>query len=186
MTNRLILSILISTSIFIHSSCQHAGGTDKNTPRNSPQVGLNIGNLAPEISAPDKDGKNINLSSLRGKIVLLDFWASWCPPCRAESPNLVQAFNHFNDKNFKNGNGFTIYSVSLDRTKEAWLNGIKEDQLNWPSHVSDLKYWNSEPAKKYNIQGIPMNFLLDGSGLIIAKGLRQEALYETLDSLIKK
>jgi thiol-disulfide isomerase/thioredoxin len=119
-------------------------------------------------------------------MVLIDFWASWCPPCRAESPDLVQAYNHFNDKNFKAGNGFTIYSVSLDRTKESWLNAIKEDRLNWPTHVSDLKYWKSEPVNIYQIQGIPMNFLLDGTGMIIAKSLRRETLYETLDTLVKK
>ena len=186
MTSRLILSVLVSVSIIIHSSCQRAGGNGNNAHNGSAQVGLNIGNLAPEISLPDADGKNISLSSLRGKMVLVDFWAAWCQPCRTESADLVQAYNHFNDKNFKGGNGFAIYSVSLDRTRESWIKAIKEDRLNWSTHVSDLKYWKSKPVSIYQIQGIPMNFLLDGKGMIIAKGLRREALYEILDTLVKK
>ena len=186
MTGRLIFSVLVSISIIINSSCQRVVGTANKTVNSTSQVGVNIGNMAPEISLPDAEGKIISLSSLRGKIVLVDFWASWCPPCRAESPDLVQAYNHFNDKNFKGGNGFAIYSVSLDRTKESWVNAIKEDRLNWPIHVSDLKYWKSEPVNIYQIQGIPMNFLLDGTGMIIAKSLRRETLYETLDTLVKK
>jgi peroxiredoxin len=186
MSGRLILSVLVSLSILISSSCQHVGGSGNKVQNNSPQVGLNVGNKAPEISLPDANGKNISLSSLHGKMVLVDFWAAWCPPCRAESPDLVQAYNHFNDKNFKAGKGFTIYSVSLDRTKESWLKAINEDHLSWPNHVSDLKYWNSEPIGIYQIQGIPMNYLLDENGVIIAKGLRKEALYEILDTLVIK
>jgi thiol-disulfide isomerase/thioredoxin len=186
MTSRLILSILIGIFVIIPTGCQHVGGTGKKDQASTALIGLNIGNKAPEINLPDADGKSISLSSLQGKMVLIDFWASWCPPCRAESPDLVQAYNHFNDKHFRGGNGFTIYSVSLDRTRDAWLNAIKVDHLSWPAHVSDLKYWKSQPVDIYQIQGIPMNYLLDGNGIIVAKSLRREALYETLDTLLIK
>ncbi len=182
MTSRLIISMLLSLSI-ITTSCQPAVGTDKSDKNSSAQIGLNIGNIAPEITLPDADGKNISLSSLHGKIVLIDFWASWCPPCRAESPDLVQAYNHFKDKNFKGGKGFTIYSASLDRAKDSWLKAVNDDHLSWPNHVSDLKYWKSSVVELYQIQGIPMNFLLDEKGIIIAKNLRREALYEALTAL---
>jgi peroxiredoxin len=183
MTNRFIISILLSFTIIIASSCQHAVGTDKSIQSSSAQVGLNIGNVAPEITLPDADGKNISLSSFHGKIVLIDFWASWCPPCRAESPDLVQAYNHFKDKNFKGGKGFTIYSASLDRTKDSWLKAVNDDHLSWPTHVSDLKYWKSSVVELYQLQGIPMNYLIDEKGIIIAKSLRREALYEALAAL---
>jgi thiol-disulfide isomerase/thioredoxin len=183
MTNRLIISVLFSISVIIAGSCQHAVGTDKTVEKDTPQVGLNIGNIAPEIILPDADGKNISLSSLHGKIVLIDFWASWCPPCRAESPDLVQAYNHFKDKNFKGGKGFTIFSASLDRTKDSWLKAINDDHLGWPTHVSDLKYWKSAVVDLYQIQGIPMNYLIDEKGVILAKSLRREALYEALTAL---
>ena len=134
---------------------------------------------------PSPDGKEIALSSLRGKMVLVDFWASWCPPCRAENPNLVKVYNEFRDKTFTRGQGFTVYSVSLDRSRDAWLRGIREDNLSWPYHVSDLKFWNSEAVALYQVDGIPMNFLLDENGVIVARGLRGEVLRQTLLSLVE-
>jgi thiol-disulfide isomerase/thioredoxin len=148
-------------------------------------VGLNIGDTAPELKYNSPEGKEIALSSLRGQLVLIDFWASWCGPCRYENPNLVKAYHSFKDSKFKNGKGFTVYSISLDRSKTFWMNAIEHDKLVWPNHVSDLLGWNSEAAVAYNINGIPDNFLIDGSGVIIAKNLRGERLHVSLSELQK-
>ncbi len=128
-----------------------------------------IGATAPEIELENPDGEKVPLSSLRGKYVLVDFWAAWCKPCRQENPNLVKAYQKFHKK------GFEIYQVSLDKYKHAWLKAIKDDNLNWV-HVSDLKHWQSAAAKLYNVRSIPANFLLDPKGKIIAKNLRGKAL----------
>ncbi|WP_207533808.1 TlpA disulfide reductase family protein [Desertivirga arenae] len=139
-----------------------------------------IGAMAIDFTQADPQGKLVKLSGFRGKYVLLDFWASWCGPCRQENPNVVKAFNTYKDKNF------TILSVSLDREngKEAWLRAIDNDKLTW-THVSDLKFWNNEAAVKYGIRSIPQNFLIDPSGKIIAKNLRGEELQSFLSDLFK-
>jgi thiol-disulfide isomerase/thioredoxin len=147
--------------------------------------GLNIGNLAPELDFSSPNGENIKLSSLKGNIVLIDFWASWCGPCRRENPNVVRAYNKYTKSKFKAAKGFKIYSVSLDKNKAAWLNAIHQDQLSWKEHVSDLKGWSSQGAITYGVRGIPYNFLLDSEGKIIAKNLRGIALHQQLDKLIK-
>jgi thiol-disulfide isomerase/thioredoxin len=125
---------------------------------------------APEIALPDPEGDTIKLSSTRGSVVLIDIWAAWCGPCRRENPNLVRLYDLYHDK------GFQIYQVSIDKTRQAWLKGIKEDGLEKWIHVSDLKYWSSVVVPLYKIESIPANFLLDREGNIIASGLRGETL----------
>ncbi|HEU4633425.1 MAG TPA: TlpA disulfide reductase family protein [Flavisolibacter sp.] len=138
-----------------------------------------IGKIAPDFTQPDTSGKEVKLSDLRGQYVLVDFWASWCGPCRAENPNLVKTFNQFKDK------GFTVLGVSLDQPgkKDAWLAAVQKDNLTW-TQVSDLKFWENEAAILYGIKAIPSNLLLDPQGRIIAKDLRGEELARKLSELL--
>lgn len=133
---------------------------------------------APEINLPDVNGKPFLLSSLRGKYVLVDFWASWCKPCRMENPNVVEAYQNYKDKNF------TVLGVSLDQSKNNWLQAIQADKLSW-THVSDLQYWNNAVAQLYRIQSIPANLLVDPNGKIIARDIRGEELQRKLKELLK-
>jgi len=134
---------------------------------------------APEIALPNPEGDTIKLSSTRGSVVLVDIWAAWCGPCRRENPNLVRIYDLYNDK------GFQIYQVSIDKTREAWLKGIKEDGLEKWIHVSDLKYWSSVVVPLFKIESIPANFLLDREGNIIASGLRGENLQNKLAEIFE-
>ena len=139
-----------------------------------------IGAVPPEIALPNPDGKIVKLSSLRGQYVLIDFWASWCRPCRGESPNLVAAYNKYHKK------GFTIYSVSLDKSKDSWVKAIASDNLGAWTHVSDLKGWRSVAGQAYGVNSIPSNFLLDKDGKIIAKNLRGTALDKKLAEIFQE
>jgi peroxiredoxin len=153
------------------------GGQNQSQAGNG-NVGLEIGNIAPDFTLKTPDDKSVSLTSLRGKVVLIDFWAAWCRPCRMENPNVVKAYQTYRAK------GFDILGVSLDEDKEKWMKAIAQDKLTW-TQVSDLKGWESDVARLYGVNGIPMNFLLDKDGKIIAKNLRGTQLEQTLDKVLK-
>ena len=138
---------------------------------------------APEIALENPAGDIMKLSDLRGNVVLVDFWASWCRPCRVKHPELVSVYNEFKDAKFRNAEGFQIYSVSLDKNLQAWKNAIKQDKLTWNYHVSDLKGWQSEAARTYGVRSIPTNVLLNEKGEIVATNLHGERLKAALKQL---
>lgn len=144
-----------------------------------------VGQMAPEFSQADPNGKEIALSDLKGKIVLIDFWASWCRPCRAMNPFIVETYNKYNKAKFTDAKGFEVFSVSLDKNKDSWLKAIADDGLVWPYHTSDLKWWENAAAAKYGINSIPFNVLIDGTGKIIGVNLHGVELHSKIDEHVK-
>ncbi len=149
---------------------------------NNPEIANGSGTapfeFAPEITMNDRSGQPATLSSLRGNVVLIDFWASWCKPCRQENPNVVRMYEQYKDK------GFTVFSVSLDEDREAWLRAIESDNLSWPNHVSDLTGWQSSAAVDYGVNSIPATFLIDETGKVIGTNLRGPALEQKLQEVL--
>jgi thiol-disulfide isomerase/thioredoxin len=173
----LVISIL-SLAAFMNFPRDNSDSSKVTVPR--------IGDIAPEIALYNPEGKVLKLSSLRGKYVILDFWASWCGPCRRSNPALVRVYKQFATKNFDNANGLTVFSVSLDKDKDAWLSAIKSDKLEWQEHVCDFMGWQSKTAAVFGVESIPYNFILDGEGRIVAMDLQEGSLSKFLASKEKK
>lgn len=149
------------------------------------ETGLHIGNILPDLTLNDPEGNPLSISDLRGNIVFVDFWASWCRPCRKENSIVLETYKKYSEQDFKHAEGFKVMSISLDKTKEDWVNAIEEDGLIWEEHVSDLKGWRSPVAKKFNVRAIPMNYLINQDGVIIAKNIRAHQIEENLNNLVK-
>ncbi|MDI1354932.1 MAG: TlpA disulfide reductase family protein [bacterium] len=169
---------VVETLSYIDKSLENTKFVKLANKRVDDKKGTTVGFKATNFSQANPEGKMVSLSDFKGKYVLVDFWASWCRPCRMENPNVVAAYNRFKDK------GFTVLGVSMDSNRDPWLAAIKQDQLTW-THVSDLKGWGNEVGKIYNVTGIPQNFLIDKEGKIIAKDLRGAALDEKLIEILK-
>ncbi|MEN9522252.1 MAG: hypothetical protein RL065_629 [Bacteroidota bacterium] len=152
----------------------------------TPIAGMPVnGEKAPNLIFKNPEDKVMALNELKGKMVLIDFWASWCGPCRATNPYIVQIYNKYHEKKFKNAKGFEVFSVSLDNNKDKWKAAIKNDGLIWPYHVSDLGGWSSEGARIYGVNSIPRAFLVDGEGTIIGAGLHPDEIIKELDARLK-
>lgn len=166
-------SLILLTILFL-SSCSSFSSTK-----------LINGSPAPDFSLPDRNGQPLALSSFKGDLVLVEFWASWCKPCREENPRIVNVYNKYKDRAFQHAKGLQVVSISLDTDKDRWLDAVKQDNLLWDNHVSDLQGWNGAAVDSYRVESIPSSFLVDQNGIIIGKNLKARDLDKLLSALAK-
>lgn len=186
---KLIIKLISILGISFLVSCDSVNSSSSNAK----SYGLGVGSHFPELKLESNNNSKISTSSLKGSIVLVDFWASWCAPCRKENKFLVKLYDKYKDAKFENGQGFKIFSVSLDGSGDPsnrdthynlWNKAIQDDLLNWPYHVSDLKGWTSPLIDDYNIDAIPASYLINGDGEVLAKDLRGDELERYLIKIL--
>jgi thiol-disulfide isomerase/thioredoxin len=180
--------IILATIFLLSCSAKVVYGQQSEDPAKEEdkiKTGIHIGQRAPDLVLESPSGDKISLYSLRGQMVLIDFWAAWCGPCRRQNPHLRKVYHHYKDKEFVNGSGFTIYGVSFDRNKDDWTAAIEQDSLEWESQVIDLKGMRSGTASRWEVNSIPANTLIDGNGIILAVGQRGPYLEDKLDEYLK-